>query len=161
MLPESGPVVTTGAFLPRSYHGPRSESIIQAVLNQARAYTIVRGVLRSDTAESRVIYVVIVAAGRGAKRSEVGVIEDVEEICVELQRLPLRDFKILNHGEIVIPVRRPVERPLLQRSLRAGLRIEKQLAGERPCTIGRHPARVGANVRRVQPVWAVAGHEKT
>src|SRR5579871_6157644 len=137
------------------------ESIIQAVLNQARSDAIARRVLRSDPAESRVVYVVIVAVGCRAKRSEVGVIENVEEVRVKLQRLSFGDSEILHHGEIIVPVRRPIERALLQRSLRAGLRIEKQLPGKRRCTVGRHPARIGTDMRRVQPVWAITVHEKT
>src|SRR5690348_5725849 len=88
-------------------------------------------------------------------------IEDVEEIEMEIERLPLGGVERLHHRKIQVAEVRTVQGALLQRTLRARLRIEEELACERRRAIGRYAARVRTDVRRSDPVRSIAGHEKT
>src|ERR1051325_10911271 len=75
--------------------------------------------------------------------------------------MPLRDLEVLHYRKVKAAEGRSIQRALLQRALSARLRVEEYLSSERCGAIGRNATSIRTNIRRVQPVRSIAGHEQS
>ena len=88
-------------------------------------------------------------------------IEDVEEIGMQVNGVPLRDLEVLHHRKVEAAEGRSIQCALLQRALSAGLRVEERLSSERCGAIRRNPACIRTDIRRIEPIRSIAGHERS
>src|SRR4029077_18951384 len=131
-----------------------SETVIQPELHQPGADPGVVVILRSNLPKVIAVHVLIVD-------EEIRVIQQIVEIRVQLQSVALVDFEVLRESEIIACETGGIQNPALERSQGAGLGIEEHLTREGRGAVRGYALRVGTDVRRIDPVRAVAGHEKS
>src|SRR5689334_4336573 len=119
------------------------EPVVQPELERAGAHSVVRVVLAGEFPEVVQIHVLI-------RDVEVRVVEDIVGVGVYFYFVPLGDTNLLVQREVVALVPRSIEAAALEIPDRAGLRVEKDLAGKRRRTVGRDTLRVRVDVRRIE-----------